>query len=659
MAEPGLSTGDYRGSDRAEGLPWTPGGLTRRMVYASFVLAVIVAAALVVLLVAISDIRANSRQAHRADNAAVSVNELGQQLTNVDTGARQYGLTHTQAMLQLWSSARATIPGSLATLRAQVQGGRADQQRVEQIARGQSAFVDVTTTMVDAAQHGRPADAADADEAGRRLGTVQSELDQLRAAQQGISADRAAASVSIARRAYYGVAIGIGGTIVLVALYTCYLSRAIVRPARQAATMAGRIAAGDFAARLAETGPGEIGALERAFNAMGASVERSRAELAALAEQQSALRRVATLVAQAAAPPAVFAAVAREVAQLLKADYTAVERYDADGTAMTTMGTWHYPGETALPETLSTSGDNLAALVWKTRRPAHMSSYENASGPMAATARARGVTSAVGAPINVEGRLWGVIVAGSTGERPLPADTGTRLAAFTELAATAIANAEARAELNASRARIVVTADETRRRIERDLHDGAQQRLVSLALQLRAAQAGVPPDQKELGNQLDHVVRGLTSALDELREFARGIHPAILSEAGLGPALRTLARRSAVPVGLDVRIDGRLREGVEVAAYYVVSEALANAAKHAQASRVAVRVGVSDGLLRIDIDDDGVGGADYRRGSGLLGLKDRVEALGGRMRLHSERSAGTSIAVELPLAAGAGATSAD
>jgi signal transduction histidine kinase len=249
----------------------------------------------------------------------------------------------------------------------------------------------------------------------------------------------------------------------------------------------------------------------------------------------------------------------------------------------------------------------------------------------------------------VEGRLWGVTTVFSTAEHPLPLGTEARLAAFTDLVATAIANAESQAELKASRARVITTADETRRQIERDLHDGAQQRLVSLALQLRAAQAAVPPQLGDLAEELGRVAAGLSGAQEELREIARGIHPAILAEGGLRAALRTLARRSAVPARVDVRIEGQLPERLEVGAYYVVSEALTNAAKHAHASAVAVEVEVADGALLVCVRDDGAGGAELGRGSGLVGLKDRVEALGGHLSVESAPGAGTSVRAELPL----------
>jgi signal transduction histidine kinase len=220
---------------------------------------------------------------------------------------------------------------------------------------------------------------------------------------------------------------------------------------------------------------------------------------------------------------------------------------------------------------------------------------------------------------------------------------------FTALLATAIANAESRSELAASRRRIVAASDEARRRIERDLHDGTQQRLVSLGLTARAAETDPNADQDDLRAYLSRIAAGLADAAAELQEFSRGIHPAILSERGLGPAVRTLARRSAVPVELDITLDARCPEPVEIAAYYVASEALANAMKHARASRIEISLGARDSGMLLSIRDDGIGGADPARGSGLAGLTDRVEALGGSIQLHSAAGAGTHISAHLPL----------
>jgi signal transduction histidine kinase len=248
------------------------------------------------------------------------------------------------------------------------------------------------------------------------------------------------------------------------------------------------------------------------------------------------------------------------------------------------------------------------------------------------------------------GRLWGVLIAATVDEQPLAPDTETRLASFTELVATAIANAENLTELKASRARVVAAADKARRQIERDLHDGAQQRLVSLTLALRTVQTTVAPGNGELDDDLARIAEGLTGVQDDLREIARGIHPAILAHGGLAPALKALARRCSVPVQLDVRTIPRLPERVEVAAYYLIAEALTNAAKHANASVIQVDAEATDRVLHLCVRDDGAGGADPIRGSGLVGLKDRVEALGGTITVQSPTGAGTSLHAELPLA---------
>jgi signal transduction histidine kinase len=374
-------------------------------------------------------------------------------------------------------------------------------------------------------------------------------------------------------------------------------------------------------------------------------------ELRTLAAEQSALRRVATLVARGEPPEAVFAAVAEEVGRLLASDHTILGRYESDDT-VTVVASWSATGE---PVPVGFRGPlqegSVVRLVRDSGRPARIDRH---TGEIAAAAAALGLRAAVGVPITVEGRLWGEIVVASAGEEPLPPDTERRLVAFTELVATAIANAQAQADLKASRARIVASADQTRRRIERDLHDGAQQRLVALTLRLRGAAAAIPGELSEVHGELVGVLAELDEVLGDLRELSRGIHPAILSEGGLAPALRTLARRSAVPVQVKLRegTRARLPERVEVAAYYVAAEALTNVAKHANASLVQVEVDTDDELLRLGIRDDGVGGADPGRGSGLTGLKDRVEAAGGTLHVDSRPGQGTHVLVELPVDGG-------
>ncbi|MDT4951680.1 MAG: hypothetical protein QOJ37_4275 [Pseudonocardiales bacterium] len=386
---------------------------------------------------------------------------------------------------------------------------------------------------------------------------------------------------------------------------------------------------------------------------------QARVELRGFAEEQAALRRVATLVAQGAPSEAVFSAVAAETGRVLSADFIGINRYDAGGT-ITVVGLWSSTGAPApvsVGDRLNLGGRNVTMMVFQTSRTARIDDYGEVSGTVADVARSWGFRSSVGVPISVEGRLWGVMSAGSTRERSLPADAEARLAGFTELVATAIANTEAQAALTASRARIVAAADTTRRRIERDLHDGAQQRLVSLTLQLREVQASMPPEADEQTGELDDLATGLTGVLDELREIARGLHPAALAEGGLRPALKTLSRRCPVPVRLHVGIPGRLPEPIEIAAYYVIAEALTNTAKHASATVIDVQVDADATELRVRVRDDGHGGADPARGSGLIGLTDRVEALGGRIALHSPPGAGTTMHVALPLTAPGGPTS--
>ena len=380
-----------------------------------------------------------------------------------------------------------------------------------------------------------------------------------------------------------------------------------------------------------------------------AAMEASRDKLARLVEEQAALHRVATLVARAVPPEQVFAAVTAEVGRLHSADFTLMSRYDR-GDVATIVGAWTTGADPAPAGTrLSLGGRDVHTLVLQTGRPARIDDYDNASGMAADIARRADVRSAAGVPISVAGRLWGVVVIGCADQ--LPPDIEARLADFTELAGLAVGNAESRAELDASRARIVAAADQARRRIERDLHDGIQQRLVSLGLELRLAGSAAPAWPPEAETEISRVAGELNAVVTDLREIARGIHPAILSEGGLRPALRTLGRRAAVDIEVTVEVDPipRLPEPIEVAAYYVVSEALTNATRHAQASVVRVAVTEHGDILRLSIRDDGVGGADPARGSGLIGLRDRAEALGGSLEVSSPPGAGTLMIVQLPL----------
>jgi signal transduction histidine kinase len=369
-----------------------------------------------------------------------------------------------------------------------------------------------------------------------------------------------------------------------------------------------------------------------------------------LADTQASLRRLAMLVARGEPPRAVFEAVTRESLRHFGGDTARMIRFELDGTATLlanegTTGPHVRIGKTW--EGYPPSG--LTSTVQQTGLSARVDDYQDIQG--GEKYLHEGLRSAVAMPIHVHGRLWGMIAVGSR-RGPLPPDAEQRMTEFTDLVATTVANAQSRAELMASRARLVAASDEARRRIERDLHDGAQQRLVAIALRLRMAAAA------SLGARLRREIADasgeLMSVIDDLREISQGIHPAILSKGGLRPALRSLGRRSAIPVEMDIRVGGRLPEPIEVAAYYMVSEMLTNAAKHARASVVEVRVEASGSVLRVCVRDDGVGGAAAAPGSGLTGLQDRIEALGGTFSIHSPVGGGTTVRCELPITADGG-----
>jgi GAF domain-containing protein len=374
----------------------------------------------------------------------------------------------------------------------------------------------------------------------------------------------------------------------------------------------------------------------------------SQSALEQLADEQAKLRRIATLVAGGLQPEEIFAVVIEEVGRLFGTDLTTVGRFDDDPPAFVAVALGNGMQGVDVGTRWALDDPLTAARVFQSGRSLRVNEgLRERSAALADMLARLGVASTVSGPIMLEGRLWGAVMVSSKEE--LPADTEERLDKFTELVATAVANAESRSELAASRRRIVAASDETRRQIERDLHDGTQQRLVSLGLAVRAAEANLPPERDDLRAQLSGVATGLVAAVEDLQEISRGIHPAILSKGGLAPALQALAHRSAIPVDLTITADVRLEEPIEVAAYFVASEALANAAKHSRASRIDVSLEQRDRSLVLSVRDDGVGGADATRGSGLVGLTDRVEALGGSISVHSREESGTQITAELPL----------
>ncbi|WP_329245806.1 GAF domain-containing sensor histidine kinase [Actinoallomurus sp. NBC_01490] len=369
-----------------------------------------------------------------------------------------------------------------------------------------------------------------------------------------------------------------------------------------------------------------------------------------MAQEQRALRRVATLVARGASPSTVFRAVAGEVGRLFKADYASICRYEPE-QMMCLVARWTAPGAADLGAPFGgrwpMGEDSSSAAVLRTGRPARRA-VESITSEIGSWLRSREIGQVVSCPLTVDDRLWGVMVLEFLGSRPVPADTEDRANEFVQLAACTVAQAEGRAELIDSRTRLVMASDEARRRIERDLHDGTQQRLITLGLTLEAARARVPPQDEELSRSLSLAVEELSQVQAQLREIAHGLHPAILAKGGLGAAVKALTRRFPVATELDIDVDRRLPDPIEVTAYYVTAEALANVLKHASASRVRAELHMKNGSLHLAIRDDGVGGADPRRGSGLTGLKDRVEAVGGTMQITSPTGAGTSLFVEIP-----------
>jgi len=618
------------------------GGLITRLVVVTVALAVVVTTAFVFLLVAMARVDRARDVAVNSAEEAYAARDVRRALGDMETSERGFLITGQESFLRPWETGRQRIAERLTRLRMIVDDP--DQAvRAERLERDALSYVnDYSIPVVEAARRNESwaRSIASSEDGMRRMDALRQQLDEFLMTEDALDSRQQAAADSMYRRATLIAGMGLVLSVVVTALTAVYLAREVVSPVRRTARMADRLAAGDLTARVTETGTGDIATLERNFNSMAESLQHNRTELGRLNDEQTALRHVATLVAQGRPSDEIFTAVAEEIGLLARADITRLLRFESDGTA-TVCGTWARTSDPVPTGDRIAIGETVAAHVNETRMPARRTEVSPPDLPA-------GTYSAVGAPIIVGGTLWGAITALSAIEHPIVDDTETRMAEFTDLVGTAIANTQAHSDLMASRARIVAAGDESRRRIERDLHDGIQQRLITLALKLRTVEADLP-EASPVREPLAELGAELIGAVDELREVSRGIHPAVLSDGGLGPALRALARRSAVPVELDLDIDARLAPAVEAAAYYVAAESLTNVAKHANATFVELSAAVHLDRLLLTIRDDGQGGADTAKGSGLIGLVDRVEALGGTLTYDSPPGAGTTVRIDVPL----------
>ncbi len=625
-------------------------GLTGRIVAAGVILLLLIGGGFAAMFVAISELRSADVQVARSETDLAAASRIQGLLVDLETGLRGFVLTHEEQFLEPWNAAREAFPREVRAL-AESEEDPAQSTRMEAIAASGTAYIEqYGVPLIDAVRRGDPSAASVTTTAlgKRRVDELRSLLDGFNDAERQTYIARQVAAQNVAETATRAATIAFAASVALIALVIVYIARTIVRPVTGAARMAGQLAAGDLTTRMPETGIAEIGVLERSFNSLAGSLEESQTAQRRLLDEQSALRRVATLVAEGRSSEDVFSSVVHELTEHLPVELAVLGRFEADETVTFLAGWERGVGPADPGGRLPLTGDDVASRVWRTRTTARTDSFDFESGPIAKAARARHVRSAVACPVVVAGHLWGMLGAASLQDEDLPANAEVRMAAFTELVGTAIANAEARSELAASRARIVTASDNARRQIERNLHDGAQQRLVSLGLRLRTLEATIPPGQQEIRAELLHVSREVTGVIDELREISRGIYPASLSRGGLVSAVRTIARRSPLPIELDIRSEAQLTEAVQAAGYYVVAEAITNAAKHASASKVHVTLEDREGILRVAVEDDGIGGADPNRGSGLTGLRDRVEALGGRLVITSAPGGGTLLVAEIP-----------
>jgi signal transduction histidine kinase len=631
--------------------------LTRRIVLASGLIVLLAIGAYALLFSVIIDLRDSATMANRSKAVLVSANRLQRLVTDLETDVRGYVITGDKRLLTQMDKAHAEALAEGAALdRLTAANTPSQTASAHQIVRDTQAYVrdysiPVVTAMRQRPNSGKSLDAIE--EGERRLEPLRAQCNRFIKAEENLINIHEHRSTRDAASATAIAAAGAGGALLLLLLFSGYLTRAILRPVRRTSTMATALADGDLSVRIPEVSRNDVGVLEHTFNVMAGSLQADRHQLRRVVEEQGALRRIATLIARGVSPAEIFTAVAGELGRIQGVDYAVVNRFDS-GNMATAVGHWTSPGAPDIMPPVEghwpIEDPSAAALIIRTLSPARVNT-DLSTSTIGVWSRMHGIRYVVGCPIMVGGHLWGMIAVFSLGSEPPPDDTEERLLEFVELLATAIGNAENRNELLASSARIVAAADEARRRIERNLNTGPQRRLMSLAEELRAVEASVPSGQEHVREQLSKSVRGLESVLDDLQEISRGLHPTTLSRSGLRRALEALTQRSETPAELNVDVDRRLSDHIEVAIYYTVSEALTNVTKYSHATMVHIDLTVEDTMLKLRVDDDGIGGADPTRGSGLLGLKDRIEALGGTIEVISPAGGGTSLLVDVPIPA--------
>jgi signal transduction histidine kinase len=605
----------------------------------------------------ITDLRDSAALASRSEAILSSANRLERLMIGLEDGVRGFIITGDRRLLAPLTDAQRDAGEEGRQLeRLAARSDPAQAERARRIVSATEAYVQDYSIPLLTAIRQRPASArtlATIAEGELRLEPLRDELDRFEAAQRALVKAHEHRSNADTTRATAIATGGACGVLLLLLLFSGYLTRAILHPVRRAAAIASDLADGDLSARIPEVSGGDVEVLERTFNVMAGSLEEDRRQLRRVVEEQGALRRIATLIARGVSPTEIFTAVASELGRAQGTQYAVINRFDPART-LTTVGHWTAPGA---PDILPPANghwpveeDSVTAPIVRTGMPARMNTDE-ATSTIGVWTRRNGIRYVVGCPITVGGRLWGMIAIFSRDDRPPPDDTEERLTKFVELLATAIVNAENRNELLASSARIVAAVDEARRRIEHSLNTGPQRRLTALGAELRDTQAIVAPEQAQLRAQLARTVKGVDSVLDDLKEISHGLHPTALARSDLRHALESLTERSEVPARLDIQVDRPLPDHVQVALYYTVSEALTNVAKYSRASVVHIALRQEHGTLRLRIDDDGVGGADPARGSGLAGLKDRIESLGGTIEVISPVGAGTTLDVDLPIPA--------